>query len=542
MSTLKIELDPSLEGFWVVSLQNNTIRDTLSSRDTLFVCACDNEWIELEAFKADSTAFAGKLEWTGSSSLRPSGGNAARLQVNRPTGDGGIFLAVNARGDTMDNRASLRVFILETAFTEGDGRFEFDDNKIQAYKIQYDSISGNGQRMRFKLLPSGERDYTAAKINFGAPLEVATNIGSAALTGAPTAQVHLHAANGPQLNGRVHLKHYLCEKVPLKVVVAKPVKAVDIRIIVVTEEDDDVQMNPPGSAKPDMSAIEAGPDGILQSTPGPGDSLDTLNNRILTGPDGVCNTRAKGDDIQAIPFGRGGDPVWPCVGYGQNQLRDSPLTGDDVNDLANKVILAGPDGVCQTIADSISEPFTLSPAAENQILAALDTLTQWYKKIGYEIVVKRDFINFSTHYDQNFDDTLNYNEIGLLNFNIRNIKGENTFVIVANNYFRQDTRSGKIVYSIANGLKSDKINTICGNCITDQTFARRIGAPNMPSLFWIFAHEFGHSQLELNHPWDDFENYNYTPGGQQGQDQDNLMDYQEGKKLRYYQWVKFYNR
>ncbi|MFL0114096.1 hypothetical protein V2594_14820, partial [Tenacibaculum maritimum] len=49
-------------------------------------------------------------------------------------------------------------------------------------------------------------------------------------------------------------------------------------------------------------------------------------------------------------------------------------------------------------------------------------------------------------------------------------------------------------------------------------------------LMNTIAHELGHGGFGLQHPFDEFSNYN------QGKDPKNIMDYQDGDLLRKYQW------
>ena len=101
---------------------------------------------------------------------------------------------------------------------------------------------------------------------------------------------------------------------------------------------------------------------------------------------------------------------------------------------------------------------------------------------------------------------------------------------------------------LASGYSNEKMIVVCGRCITNPNDVRQLIGSNsnyqLPDLGWLLAHEFGHALLKLYHPWDVFKGYTNTltnslSGGSKGQDPDNLMDYQNGRKVRFFQWLIF---
>jgi cysteine-rich repeat protein len=79
------------------------------------------------------------------------------------------------------------------------------------------------------------------------------------------------------------------------------------------------------------------------------DGVNATRTAIHTGGDGICDTLAGMDDVQAIPKGRGKAGT-NCVGPGVNGASNSPLAGDDVLVAATQIVTSGPDGVCNTTA------------------------------------------------------------------------------------------------------------------------------------------------------------------------------------------------
>ncbi|MGD8787183.1 MAG: hypothetical protein PVJ60_07150, partial [Phycisphaerales bacterium] len=69
------------------------------------------------------------------------------------------------------------------------------------------------------------------------------------------------------------------------------------------EQEDDVQVIPVGQGEPNQTAITAGPNSTLDTSPGGDDTVQ--GSTITTGPNGVCNTNVSGDDVQVIPVGQG---------------------------------------------------------------------------------------------------------------------------------------------------------------------------------------------------------------------------------------------
>ena len=95
-----------------------------------------------------------------------------------------------------------------------------------------------------------------------------------------------------------------------------------------TATGDDLPVIANGEGAPNMTAITAGVNGVLDTTtPTPDDSI--VKTTIVTGGNGICNTTAVPDDDQLIPLNQGGDSDAICVTPGPNGVLNSTPGGDD---------------------------------------------------------------------------------------------------------------------------------------------------------------------------------------------------------------------
>ncbi len=104
-----------------------------------------------------------------------------------------------------------------------------------------------------------------------------------------------------------------------------------------------------GGLRPDALVVSPGRDGVLQTLP-EGDDINSQGAGIVAGPDGIADTVANPKDIQVIPAGTTGLPSDAIVvaAVGTNLLATKP-SGDDVV-TGPDGILAGPDGTIQSVA------------------------------------------------------------------------------------------------------------------------------------------------------------------------------------------------
>jgi hypothetical protein len=93
-----------------------------------------------------------------------------------------------------------------------------------------------------------------------------------------------------------------------------------------TKAGDDIQVIPVNQGYPDAICILPGPNNVINTTPGAGDTR--VGMTITAGANGVCNTTAAGDDVQQILSGRG-QPYSRCIAPGANSVLNTNLSSDD---------------------------------------------------------------------------------------------------------------------------------------------------------------------------------------------------------------------
>lgn len=71
-----------------------------------------------------------------------------------------------------------------------------------------------------------------------------------------------------------------------------------------------------------------------------------FGSHTTSGADGICQTARQGDDQEAIRQGRG-VPFYPCVDI-VGEADTVPLGDDELDDFDDVVITSGPDGICDT--------------------------------------------------------------------------------------------------------------------------------------------------------------------------------------------------
>jgi hypothetical protein len=136
--------------------------------------------------------------------------------------------------------------------------------------------------------------------------------------------------------------------------------------------DDDyiLPFNAAQTAVPDTAGVTAGPDGLCQTTPaGAGDILTAIVTgtgcpdlpEITTGPDGKCESTVDANDAYIAPYtavllyGNISVPIIMSGGDGICNIRCAAVNAADVAvacDGVWTIISAGPDGVCDTVANN----------------------------------------------------------------------------------------------------------------------------------------------------------------------------------------------
>lgn len=114
--------------------------------------------------------------------------------------------------------------------------------------------------------------------------------------------------------------------------------------------DDDIRVFGPFGAFGEF--ISTGADGLCDTLALTGDDVVGAGlEKIDTGANGICETAAGTGETQVLPVGNG-EPGTDCVTAGGDATLDTAAAaGDDVIDVAGSRITSGPDGVCDTTAD-----------------------------------------------------------------------------------------------------------------------------------------------------------------------------------------------
>jgi hypothetical protein len=304
---------------------------------------------------------------------------------------------------------SLRVVGSDFSITDDDDmivniiepKIEFSENQNQKYgfdnygmnnEVPWKSVkTGDNDSVNAKVLPAKDFKHIFFKSsdisNFSlAPKKALSEVQPISVTGVIKGSAEL-LANGDEENGINIAKLNVRALNELSKTVA---------FIQIIEENDDEQIIDVGNGKPDQVAITAGANGILDSTPAVGDTK--LGTVITTGPDGICQTTKKGDDIQKINENEG-FPNVKCISGGANTFRDTKdVYGDD--EIIGEDIFTGPDGMCNTDAN-----FTDLPSNEFNTTAIEHYMNLVYGQSMIKWTAKR-LPGCTVNFDLNRDDSL----------------------------------------------------------------------------------------------------------------------------------------
>lgn len=108
-----------------------------------------------------------------------------------------------------------------------------------------------------------------------------------------------------------------------------------------------------------------------------------VGSHVLSGPDGIAQTSAKGNDLQVIPIGQGRpDADWVSTRF--DGISDTALSGDDFQRIPvdhgqgfETGITAGPDGLLDCL-NSQSCPQGDDNVVANTVDSGLDGILQSY--------------------------------------------------------------------------------------------------------------------------------------------------------------------
>jgi len=109
----------------------------------------------------------------------------------------------------------------------------------------------------------------------------------------------------------------------------------------------DIQALPVGNGAPGSDCVTEGPNTILDTAPAIGSDDVIVATKIQSGPNGVCQSTAAFDDVQALPVGQG-TPGSGCVIPGADGSLESSASGDDA--VVVSTITSGANGICESSA------------------------------------------------------------------------------------------------------------------------------------------------------------------------------------------------
>jgi hypothetical protein len=515
------------------------------SNDIIFLPYSLTNTYTIQAYRNDSTLFYNGSVWNGNVTVVDSATvrfipNAVSNSIN-----GNVLSTIytdSLRNDTLQ----CRLVVFETFFKEnGNQKYGFDPNKIPQYN-SYHTPYGDG--IPYKSFVSNGTDNFILETN---PPEVAkyltldkgnilSSIIPTNITSNSPVQIQAMANSGGIESSYIFAnqqKNNVDTAGILNTVKYPPLtQGRTLKIILVHEENDDVQVIPVGKGEPKAVCIRPGANGKINSRLGGDDQIvfDTLLNDsvIHTGLNGICETTASGDDVQVIPVGNG-KAYSIAINSGHNRFRDTNnILGDDTI-VGDTVITTGADGICQTTALATN---IRVPGLIGTLTAIKDSLNKVYLPAGIEftsVVLDSMTLNYDLDRDGMLDDT----GIIVSHSKAYEIHANSEYTVIRDSIY--DSNDIFDYYLVL--VKTSKGTNLAGNgsFSTLPTFFRftfvfyDIHVGQIKTFYNTIIHELGHSAFELSHPFQDHKN---ALGYYQGRDPDNFMDYQDGFESRKYQW------
>ncbi|MBK7477903.1 MAG: hypothetical protein IPI11_18555 [Haliscomenobacter sp.] len=492
--------------------------------DTLFTCKC-NTTLELKVFRADSLPFP---EISKPKVLKPiAKTNRAQVDRIKASGNGGTVVEATFQDKDTVHTARLLVYVMDVDFEHApQSLYSFDENEIAQYNTYAKNAAGDF--VRWKLVPKTFDDRVGVKITPGA---VAANVHFTASSGVVTPQiagaaaqtVTVQAGNLTRDTLKAHIGGLQGCRLDKLILWHPDTITLYLRFIWVSEEDDDVQVIPKGQGKPMSIGILPGNDGF-QSTPAGDDGFSVDSTYIHTGLNGILETTiASGDNISPNIRKKGeGQSNQTAITRGANNFLDTNpirLGGDDALfwDPVSKdtVISTGPNGICETMADSLSSILYQNELEPNLVQEG-DVII---RKVG--IYIKEELRKTDTlQFDQDYDgvllrpNPLEFNNL-IINYNMK----QDVF------FDRINPGVNRVTIFFIKGLLQDSPTGIYDGVSPKGSFAVAIPI-NFSGGSRTLLHEIGHGAFDLGH----------THDIKNAVDNKNLMSYPPGPELRAYQW------
>ena len=509
--------------------------------------------VQVGAFHADGEEFPIETTWQGATS---SGGHTAYVSADYPPGSlasEGILVKASYGEGLNTVSVQVRVFFADIKYIDDSAQqYGLDPNitvQEQFYKSQYSDDYGwksieEGQTDVISVLVEPEEFHSHLTFESTDPVNFPISPSSA--TTIPQT-ISINGSNNGTASVIVKLGSVAqCShpniKTEIKLVTYQK-KTKMVEFILVKEENDDVEIIPKGQGSPYSLAILPGPNGLLDTTIPVGDpNIDDefgTGLEINTGPNGICELTAQGDDIQLIDPGFG-LPYATCTTYGSNNERDTPDPDPAANiddEILAGEINSGENGVCEI--EALDEHTGYAHSEQVNLPDAMEYVNKVYSQAIFEWIPVYSPVTYSVeviNYDKNRDGRL---EVGVSDEEVDEIVENCTSCSSDPNVLQV------FLTDYSHGLMGGQPQgyTPPDNPEEAYVFMGEIENSSVADKKLFFAkaigHELGHLGFGLEHPFDQFNapvlGLFYTS---MGIDFENLMDYEHPPldKLRKYQW------
>lgn len=263
---------------------------TYGVNDTLFLCICDSDTVQIAAYQSSNVLFPVDTKWKGFKNSHPGKGPIAGFERNNPTNNAGIFIEAYFKDQSGQNQsAALRVVVFEVDFSSASRTYFFDPNEINAYDTQYE---------RTRRILNKPKRWLFIRENMQEQARVSTipNRNTFARLRSSSGTINLITNSIFRLSNPGRGEHQVvddglrCDSLDLGVF-SRPQKNVNASVIIVDDFNDDIQVIPPRTQVANNSVcITAGPNNVIDSRNIGDDVIDRVRNEIRCGPDNICSS------------------------------------------------------------------------------------------------------------------------------------------------------------------------------------------------------------------------------------------------------------
>jgi hypothetical protein len=274
--------------------------------EILIICTCIDNPIKIEVFQANNTPFPESTIWPGTSTTT---GPSINFE-DKATPQTSYSISAQYIENNVTYSAKLSVVVIKKIdYKESSTNFFFDNNEIKGYaqsNLKEDIVIKPGWQYelsmpsfdlpkRWTFLLAGQT--TKVSINtvpLGAVKEIITNLGSTSKLSGSEIEIFSGQQN-PYSNGKLYPNYPGCEKYHLGVYNLLLPKNENIKIVIIDEENDDVQVTEKGNEG--AVCITAGPNSYLDTKVDLFDEISLDGRSILPGGDGTCESIANNTNV-----------------------------------------------------------------------------------------------------------------------------------------------------------------------------------------------------------------------------------------------------